>query len=173
MAEYEQLRVYIQYDILLAADLRYVLGSIEQAYNRVASFFQGTHRIRANNRLQIKSVHTERSIEAFLIGNGRTIVGLFLIFLWARQQHWKTEKLKWDAKLAERKFRSLEYSEGQERIRAAMQNEDVNVVKALQALERVAKRIFQSSRITSIQITLVDEDISPKRSRDVSFEDEE
>lgn len=118
-------------------------------------------------------MHTERSLETFLSGNGQAIVALVFLLLGVRHLHWKTQKLKWDAKLAERKFRSEEYLDGQERMWAAMQEEDANLTKAVESLERVVRRIFQSPRITSIQINLVEEGSQfNKPTREISFEDE-
>ncbi len=167
MAELERLRVYIRYEVLLAAELRSVLAGIERAYNRMDSFLSETHRARARNRLRVTSVHTEKSLEAMLSGSGPTIIALaYLIHLLLKERllYWQTEKTKWDARLAEKKFQQ-ENQEAKQRISVALRKEDRNLTRVRDSLERVEKRIARSSRIVSIEIQLVLDDDNPENER--------
>jgi hypothetical protein len=97
-------------------------------YNRVDSFLSETQRVRRNNRLRLTSVQTGNSIEAILAGNVHTILGLaFLIHLISKERrvYWETEKAKWDAKSAERKFQQGANQEAGKRIRAGLLKLDV------------------------------------------------
>jgi hypothetical protein len=154
-AQLERIRVYIRYDLLLVAELRSVLEGIERAYNQMDSFLSGTRRVYMKNRLRVTSVYTEKSLEAILTGNAPTIIALaYLIHLLSKERllYWQTEKAKWDAKSAERKFHLEENQEKERLIHDGLHKEDRNLMKPLNSLQKVSKQIARSSRIVSVEI---------------------
>lgn len=102
------------------------------------------------------SFNTGNSIETILKGAPSIIIGFaFLIHLLQKERHlyWQTEKTKWDAKLAEQQFQQEINLEAGNQIHEALNNEDRNVIKALNSLRKMTQQINRSSNINSVEIT--------------------
>ncbi len=170
MAEVEKLRIHISYDVLLVAELRSLLADIERAYNRMYSFLRETHRVRIRERMRIASIHTGNSVDIVLSGSQEIILGLaLLIHLINKERHqfWETQKVKWDAKLAETKFRKQADGEEERRIQAGVRAEESHLMKAIDHLRKVGDQAAGSPHILSIEITIVpdNEDLVVKPGR--------
>lgn len=151
---------------------------IERAYNRMDCFMRDTHRVSADDRLRVTSVHTGNSLETILAGSAPIIFALaFLIreLSKAHLMYWQTEKTKWDARLAEKHFRREGNQEIERRIQNALLKEDRNLIKALNGIRRMQKQIANSPRITSVEIRFGSENDQPefeRPKRAIKFDDD-
>jgi hypothetical protein len=178
LAQLGRIRIYIRYDVLTVAELRSILNGVERTYNEMDSFFSGRGPVLNYSRLRVESVNTGNSLEANLIGNAPTIIALaYLIHLISKERllYWQTEKAKWGAKLAEKRFRQDEDQENQRQIDEALRKENRNLMTVMENIQRVNKLITRSSGIVSgeVQFVVDEEPTQPKvPKRRILLEDE-
>jgi hypothetical protein len=89
-----------------------------------------------------------------------------------RHKYWETQKIKWEAKLAERQFREgSETDDG--KVRVALRDGDPNLSRAAKTLEKLVSRITRSWRIVAVEIKITaNEEETKKPIRRITFEDE-
>jgi hypothetical protein len=175
LADPAYISIYLRYEVLYPADFQNILQSIESAYNRL-SVFSGVRDRSSNTHLRINSVHTGNSITTILHGNADTLILLALLVHFLSKEHheyWQTQKTKWEAKLAERKFRQQDNTDPEVKISAGLRQGDPNLVKASNVLETLVRKISRSWRIISvdIKISVIDEEKTDRPKRRITFDD--
>ena len=146
------LRIHVEYDVLYAADLRKIVGTIESAYNILQKAEQQDKRMRRADRLTVQTIRTGDSVTLMALG-GLGLVAFERLFA-ARKSFWESEKTKWEAKNARRDYEErIELADATKftEMETALDRENV---KAARLVLKLVKFVDKSKEITSLQIEI-------------------
>jgi hypothetical protein len=156
LADVQSIRVRIRHETLLATDLLSVLKGIERAYNWTDSFLRKRGRVHPDDRLQLTSIGSVgEDLTITLTGYSSTITTLgYLIHLTLKERalNWQEQKTQWEAKSAEAKFHHEDNQETQRRIENALREENPNLIRALQSVHDLGRKITLLPRIAKVEM---------------------